>query len=75
MGHDDHISKHKRSQDKGDREHRKKRHKSDKDGHNSKRKKDDVNRAHIVDEDVSGDDMWIEKNIDMDGERVSSCYD
>ncbi|PSS06844.1 hypothetical protein PHLCEN_2v3563 [Hermanssonia centrifuga] len=69
MGHDDHISKHKRSQDKGDREHRKKRHKSDKDGHNSKRKKDDVNRAHIVDEDVSGDDMWIEKNIDMDGER------
>ncbi len=62
-------SKHK----KDDREHKSKRkHKSEKDDSSSTRKrsrKDDGDHLHIVDEDPD-DDMWVEKNIDMDGERV-----
>ena len=62
-----HTSKHKRSRDKGDRDHKKKRHKSDKDS--SKRKSKDAHKTRIVDDDAD-EDMWMEKNIDMDGETV-----
>ena len=63
------VSKHKRSHDKGDREHKKKRHKSDKDGSKHKSKGD--HKTRIVDDDPNDEDMWEEKNIDMDGEKVS----
>ncbi|TFK91929.1 hypothetical protein K466DRAFT_659656 [Polyporus arcularius HHB13444] len=57
---------------KDDREHKSKRkHKSEKDDSSSTRKrsrKDNGDHLHIVDEDPD-DDMWVEKNIDMDGER------
>lgn len=67
---DSHTSKHKRSRDKGEREHKKKRQKSDKDG-SSKHKKG-RHETRIVDDDVNDEDMWMEKNIDMDGEKVSA---
>jgi len=64
---DKRSSKHKRNRDK---EHRdgKKKHKS---GHESskKRRQREHDVVHITDDDPS-DDMWIEKNIDLDGERV-----
>ncbi|KAI0720519.1 CwfJ C-terminus 1-domain-containing protein-like protein [Cerioporus squamosus] len=71
MGGDDtKRSKHKHRPEKEDREHKsKRRHKSDKDDSSRKRsRKDDGDHLHIVDEDPD-DDMWVEKNIDMDGER------
>lgn len=78
MGRDEtkHYSKHKRSHDTtDDHEHRnKKRHKDREDGSSSnKRKKEKRSKeeARIVDEDMNGEDMWVEKNIDLEGEIVS----
>ena len=80
MGRDEskHSSKHKRSHDLGgDHEHRhKKRHKDRGDeGSSSKRKKEKRHRGEtrIVDDDVNDEDMWVEKNIDLEGEIVS-CF-
>jgi hypothetical protein len=62
----------KRSRDKGSERKSKKRRKRDEDGGKRKhRKKDSDAKLHIVDDDPNDDDMWVEKNIDMDGERVS----
>jgi hypothetical protein len=38
------------------------------DGSSKKRRKHD--KLKIVDDDPDDDSMWVEKNIDMDGERV-----
>lgn len=72
MGDDDTKSKHRSRHDRDDREHKsKRRHKSDKEGSSRKRsRKDDAEHLHIVDDDVNDDDMWVEKNIDMEGEVV-----
>ncbi|KAI6027408.1 CwfJ C-terminus 1-domain-containing protein-like protein [Pisolithus microcarpus] len=69
MGEDNdkRSSKHKRSRDK-DSEEKKKRHKSSY-GQSKKRKGSERDALHITDDDPS-DDMWVEKNIDLDGERV-----
>ncbi|KAF9464145.1 CwfJ C-terminus 1-domain-containing protein-like protein [Collybia nuda] len=49
----------------------KKRRKHDDTGRKHKhRKKGSDSNLRIVDDDVNDDDMWVEKNIDMDGERV-----
>lgn len=77
MGRDDtkHSSKLKRSHDvSGDHEHkRKKRHKDHGEEGSSKKRKEKrpKGETRIHDEDVNDDDMWEEKNIDMEGERVS----
>lgn len=64
----------KRSKDRSEREHKHKRkHKSDREGSSKKARKGDANHMHIVDE-TADDDMWEEKNIDMDGEKVSLLY-
>ncbi|KAI0657373.1 CwfJ C-terminus 1-domain-containing protein-like protein [Cubamyces menziesii] len=71
MGDDNarHSSKHKSRHDKDDREHKsKRRHKSDKESSRKRSRKVDSDRLHIVDDDVNDDDMWVEKNIDMEGE-------
>ncbi|RPD77778.1 hypothetical protein L226DRAFT_532550 [Lentinus tigrinus ALCF2SS1-7] len=71
MGGDDtkRSSKHKHRHEKDDRGHKSKRkHKSD-DSSRKRSRKDDADHLHIVDEDPADDDMWVEKNIDMDGER------
>ena len=63
----------KHTKDRSEREHKHKRkHKSDRDRENSSKKarKGDADHIHIVDE-TADDDMWEEKNIDMDGEKVS----
>lgn len=74
MGGDDskHSSKHKRSHESGERDRHKskKRHKSHKDESGKHRDKKDRHATKIVDDDINDDDMWMEKNIDMDGERV-----
>ena len=70
MGGDDtkRSSKHKHKHDKD--EHKSKRkHKSEKES-SRKRSRKDEEHLRIVDDDVADDDMWVEKNIDMDGERV-----
>ncbi|KAI8986105.1 CwfJ C-terminus 1-domain-containing protein-like protein [Trametes punicea] len=51
------------------REHKSKRRHRSENGSSRKRfRKEDSEHLHIVDEDVDDDDMWIEKNIDMEGE-------
>ncbi|KAI0689707.1 CwfJ C-terminus 1-domain-containing protein-like protein [Cytidiella melzeri] len=67
-----HSSKHKRAQDSGDQDTQKskKRHKSHRDETSKHREKKKKTRdaPRIVDDDTVDDDMWVEKNIDMDGE-------
>lgn len=64
----------KHAKDKSDREHKHKRkHKSEREGSSKKARKGDADHIHIVDE-TADDDMWEEKNIDMDGEKVSLLY-
>ena len=60
-------SKHKRSHDK-DRDSSRKRvkHKH----HSKKSSKKNEDHLHVVDDDADGEDMWVEKNVDMDGEKV-----
>jgi len=60
------ASKHKRS--RGRDEHKsKKKYKSE---HTSHKRKSHTEAVNITDDDANDDDMWIEKNIDNDGERV-----
>ncbi|KZT73833.1 hypothetical protein DAEQUDRAFT_742914 [Daedalea quercina L-15889] len=54
--------------DKSEHKHKRK-HKSDREGSSKKARKQDSERVHIVDENADDDDMWEEKNIDMDGEK------
>jgi len=65
------TSKSKRSRDKDrDGEHKsKKKHKSE---HKSHKRKSHTDAVHITDDDANDDDMWVEKNIDNDGERVGT---
>lgn len=65
---DKHSSKHKRNRDKDRQDGKKKKHKSDHES-SKKRRRKEHDAVHITDDDPS-DDMWIEKNIDLDGERV-----
>ena len=63
-------SKHKRSHDKDrDSSSRKRaKHKH----HSKKSSKKSEDHLHVVDDDVDDEDMWVEKNVDMDGEKVLS---
>ena len=72
MAGDKSSSKSKRSSDH-DREHKsKKRNKHvDDDKRERKRKRKDGDKLRVVDDDPD-EDMWVEKNIDMDGEKVRS---
>jgi hypothetical protein len=65
MGHHDSKSKSERSSD-----HSKKRHKhgDDKERKAKRKRKDD--KLQVVDDDLEDEDMWVEKNIDMDGTTV-----
>ncbi|KAG5641548.1 hypothetical protein DXG03_004794 [Asterophora parasitica] len=62
------------SREKGSEKKRKKRRKHDDDGrkhkHRKKDKSESSSHVQIVDDDPNDDDMWVEKNIDMDGEKV-----
>ncbi|KAF8073627.1 CwfJ C-terminus 1-domain-containing protein-like protein [Lyophyllum atratum] len=54
-----------------DRKHKKRRNNDDGGRKNKHRKKGTSdNHVQVVDDDPNDDDMWIEKNIDLDGERV-----
>jgi hypothetical protein len=68
MGHDSKF-KHKRS---GDTDRPKKRHNHGdyEKGHNRKKKRKDEGSLRVVDDDVDDENMWVEKNIDMDGTKV-----
>lgn len=73
MPSDKHSSKHKRSSDRDrDKEHKsKKRHKHrDDEGRTERKRKRDGEGLRVVDDDPNDEDMWVEKNIDNDGERV-----
>ncbi|KAF9236508.1 CwfJ C-terminus 1-domain-containing protein-like protein [Melanogaster broomeanus] len=66
---DKHSSKHKRSRDKDSDHKTKKKHKSTHDS-SKKHKRRAPDSVHITDDDPNDDDMWVEKNIDLDGERL-----
>ena len=66
-------SHHSREKD-SERKHKKRRKDDDNDEGSRKtkhRKKDSGRKLKIVDDNPDDEDMWVEKNIDMDGERVS----
>lgn len=65
---ENHSTKHKRSNEKDGERKTKKRHKHDHSSRNKRRRDDE--KLQIVDDDPNDDEMWVEKNIDMDGERV-----
>ncbi|KAK0244204.1 CwfJ C-terminus 1-domain-containing protein-like protein [Armillaria nabsnona] len=71
MGDDTKRSKHKHSHDHDTERHSKRRHKHDDDSrrHKKKRKHGEEKGTKILDEGPGDEDMWVEKNIDMDGER------
>ena len=82
MGRDDgkHSSKKRSHEASADKEHRHKKRHRDRDDEASgsskskrKEKKSSSGSTRIVDEDIN-DDMWEEKNIDMDGEIVRSVH-
>ncbi|GLB38508.1 putative protein similar to CwfJ C-terminus 2 [Lyophyllum shimeji] len=54
-----------------ERKHKKRKNHND-EGRKHKHRKKDKSDDHVevVDDDPNDDDMWIEKNIDLDGERV-----
>jgi len=57
-----------------ERKHKKRRKGDDNDEGSRKtkhRKKDSGRKLKIVDDNPDDEDMWVEKNIDMDGELVS----
>jgi hypothetical protein len=60
-----------------ERKHKSKKHErhghgdaDDKRKHKKRKEKEAVVR--VVDDDLDGQDMWVEKNIDMDGEKASN---
>ncbi|TRM64016.1 CwfJ C-terminus 1-domain-containing protein-like protein [Schizophyllum amplum] len=73
---DEQSTSKRRHREKDDDKKSKKRHKhhdDDKGGkHKHKRKRTDDGKSHIRDEDMD-EDVWVEKNIDMEGEQVSNC--
>jgi hypothetical protein len=68
MGHDSKSkSKHFSDKDKSKKRHKHGDHDKD---HDRKRKRKEESSLHVVDDDVDDGDMWVEKNIDMDGTKV-----
>lgn len=38
--------------------------------HSKKKSTKKEDRVNVVDDDANEEDMWVEKNVDMDGEKV-----
>lgn len=66
-----HSTSKRRHKDRDNAHKSKKKHKSE---HKSHKRKSHTDAVHITDDDANDDDMWVEKNIDNDGERVSMCH-
>ena len=66
-----HHSRHKQRHEKDDRERSKRKHKSQNEGSRKRSRKEDKHHSHIVEDDPD-EDLWVEKNIDMDGGTVRS---
>lgn len=66
-------SKHRENE--GERKSKKRRKHDDEGRKHKHRRKGSGSGLRVVDDDVNDDDMWVEKNIDMDGERVSFTPD
>lgn len=62
--------------------HKERKHKSKKREHHGdsddrrkhKKRKEKEAIVRVVDDDLDGEDMWVEKNIDKDGEKVSKVH-
>ena len=73
-----HASKHEKHREKADRKHKKRRKHDDNDDnddtdrhrkHKHRKRDRDESKVNIVDEGAE-EKLWVEKDIDMDGERV-----
>lgn len=65
-------SKHKKRHREDDHESKSKKHsRHDKDRESKKKNKSEKSKKVRVIDDDADEDVWIEKNIDMDGENVS----
>lgn len=55
-----------------DEDHKKKKrhHKSEGESKSSSKKRDKHQAVKVVDDDVDDDEMWVERNIDVDGQHV-----
>lgn len=67
------LSKHREKE--GERKSKKRRKHDDEGRKHKHRRKGSDSGLRVVDDDVNDDDMWVEKNIDMDGDRVSFTPD
>jgi hypothetical protein len=62
--------------------HKERKHKSKKREHHGesddrrkhKKRKEKESVVRVVDDDLDGEDMWVEKNIDKDGEKASKVH-
>lgn len=63
-------SKTKRSRDKDGERSSRKKHRSSHGDSSKKHRRSTHDSVHITDDDPNDDDLWVEKNIDIDGERV-----
>lgn len=75
-----HSSKHEKHRDKDtDRKHKKRRKHDDNDDsdrhrkHKHRKRDKDESKVNIVD-DGEEEKLWVEKDIDMDGERVRNLF-
>ncbi|EGN98039.1 hypothetical protein SERLA73DRAFT_123438 [Serpula lacrymans var. lacrymans S7.3] len=64
-----HSTKHRRSHEKHGEEKSRKRHKSEH-GSSKKHKRESRKKLEITDDDPNDEDMWVEKNIDLDRENL-----
>ena len=63
-----------------DKDHKHKSKKRSRHGHGDaddkrkhKKRKDKEAVVRVVDDDLDGEDMWVEKNVDMDGEKARNA--
>jgi hypothetical protein len=58
-----------------ERKHKKREHHGDADDKRKhKRRKEKEAVVRVVDDDLDGEDMWVEKNIDIAGEKVRNIH-
>ena len=60
-----------RYEEEGGSKRKKKHHRDERDSKSGSRKKDRREAITVVDDDAEDEDMWVEHNIDVDGQHVS----
>lgn len=70
----EHARKHKRKGSHHDHDRKKSKKRHNEDGSSKSSKKGRHKAVNLVDDDVEDDQMWVEHNIDVDGQHVSTLF-